>query len=473
LTIDPAPLTVTADAKSKFTGTANPVFTGQYAGFVNGEDASVLTSPAVYTSVATVASPIGTYPIVPSGATALNYTITPVNGVLTVKAGAPTAVLFAGNTIYENQASGTLAGKLSSTSDDTQAIFTYSLVSGSGDTDNAAFRISGDQLLTTASLNYENKKVYSVLVRSTTQHGFSLDKSFTINLSDVNEIPTLDAIANLAICYTTGSQTIDLTGISSGPETGQNARITVTGSNAALLQSLTVSSASGFASGKETISYRIKNGASGISAITVTVKDNGGTDNGGVDTYSRTFVLTVNALPVVAISADKGADNNPNSTSVSKGETVVLTASGGSSYAWAVSNSAISGQNTASLTVRPRETTTYTVTVSNANGCTEQKSFTVTVLDDLEKIKATNILSPNGDGYNDKWIIDNIDFYPNNEVKIFDKSGRAVYSKKSYDNSWDGMLNGMPLSEGTYFYIIDFGKDRQKFKGFITIVREN
>ncbi|MBB2149931.1 MBG domain-containing protein [Pedobacter gandavensis] len=470
LTINPAPLTLTADPKSKFVGTANPVFTGQYAGFVNGEDTSVLTSPAVYTSVATIASPIGTYPIVPSGATALNYTITPVNGVLTVKPGAPTAVALAAITLYENQASGTPAGTLSSTSEDPNATFTYSLVGGSGDTDNAAFRIVNDQLVTAASLDYENKKTYSVVVRSTTQHGFSLDKSFSINLSDVNEIPTLDAIANKTICYTTTGQTIDLTGISAGPELGQNTKITVTGSNDALLQSLTVAQSG---SAKGTISYRIKNGASGLSTITVTVKDDGGIDNGGVDTYSRTFVLTVNALPVVAISANTGENNNANSTSVSKGETVILTASGGSNYVWALHNSVISGQNSGILTVRPRETTTYTVTVSNANGCSEQKSFTVNVLDDMEKIKATNILSPNGDGYNDKWIIENIDFYPNNEVKIFDRSGRMVYSKKSYDNSWDGTLNGMPLSEGTYYYVIDFGKNHRIIKGFITIIREN
>ncbi|MBB2149928.1 MBG domain-containing protein [Pedobacter gandavensis] len=470
LTINAAPLTVTADPKSKFAGTANPVFTGQYAGFVNGEDASVLTSPAVYTSIATAASPIGTYPIVPSGATALNYTITPINGVLTINPGAPTSVLFAGTTLYENQATGTKAGTLSSTSEDPNATFTYSLVSGNGDTDNATFRIVNDQLVTAASLDYENKKTYSVVVRSTTQHGFSLDKSFSINLSDVNEIPTLDAIANKTICYTTTGQTIDLTGISAGPELGQNTKITVTGSNAALLQSLTVAQSG---SAKGTISYRIKNGASGLSTITVTVKDDGGIDNGGVDTYSRTFVLTVNALPVVAISANTGENNNANSTSVSKGETVVLTASGGSNYVWALHNSVISGQNSGILTVRPRETTTYTVTVSNANGCSEQKSFTVNVLDDMEKIKATNILSPNGDGYNDKWIIENIDFYPNNEVKIFDKSGRMVYSKKSYDNSWDGTLNGSPLAEGTYYYVIDFGKNHRIIKGFITIIREN
>ncbi|ALL04362.1 hypothetical protein AQ505_01920 [Pedobacter sp. PACM 27299] len=468
--IDPAPLTVTADSQTKFVGTANPVFTGQFTGFVNGDNESVLTSKGTFTSVATISSPIGTYPIVPSGATGMNYQITNVNGVLTVKAGAPTNILLTAAALYENQIAGTKAGVLSSTADDPQATFTYSLATGSGDTDNAAFRISGDQLLTAASLDYETKKVYSVNVRSTTQHGFSLDKTFSINLSDVNEIPTLDVMASKTICYTTSTQTIDLTGISAGPESGQNTTITASGSNAALLQSLTVAPSSG---GKALLSYRVKNGASGTSTITVTVKDDGGTNNGGVDTYSRTFVLTVNPLPVIAINANIGRNNNSSSTDVSKGETLVLTASGGSSYVWAVHNSIVSGQTSASLTVRPRETTTYTVTATNASGCSEQKSFTVNVLDDLVTIKATNILTPNGDGYNDKWIIENIDFYPNNEVKIFDKSGRMVYGKRSYDNSWDGMLNGMPLSEGTYYYVIDFGKDRQKFKGFITIVREN
>ncbi|WP_316819800.1 MBG domain-containing protein [Pedobacter gandavensis] len=468
--ISAAPLTITADSKTKFLGTANPVFTGQFNGFVNGEDQSVLSSQPSYTSVATTNSPIGTYPIVASGAVAANYQITHLNGVLTVVPGAPTNVLFAGTTLFENQAAGTLAGTLSSTSDDPNATFTYTLTSGNGDTDNALFRIAGNQLLTTASLDYENKKVYSVKVSSTTQHGFSLDKTFTINLTDVNEIPTLDAIANKTICYTNATQTIALTGISAGPEAGQNTTLTVTGTNAALLQSLTISSGTG---DKGTISYRVKNGASGISTITVTVKDNGGTENGGVDTYSRTFVLSVNALPVVSISANIGINNNSNSTNVSKGESVVLTASGGTNYTWALHNSIISGQNSASLTVRPRETTTYTVTVTNANGCSEQKSFTINVMDDLLTIKATNILTPNGDGYNDKWVVDNIDFYPNNNVKIFDKAGRLVYSRTNYDNGWDGTLNGSPLNEGTYYYVIDFGKGRPLTKGFITIVREN
>ena len=107
------------------------------------------------------------------------------------------------------------------------------------------------------------------------------------------------------------------------------------------------------------------------------------------------------------------------------------------------------------------------VTAANASGSTES----LIVPEDFAKIKATNIMSPNGDGINDKWVIDNIDLYPNNEVKVFDKSSRFIYGKKGYDNSWEGTLNGAPLAEGTYYYIIYFGTDRPPFRGFITIAR--
>lgn len=111
------------------------------------------------------------------------------------------------------------------------------------------------------------------------------------------------------------------------------------------------------------------------------------------------------------------------------------------------------------------------VAATNASGSTESKAINLTVPEDLVKIKATNILSPNGDGLNDKWVIDNIDFYPKNEVRVFDKAGRFIYGKKGYDNSWEGTLNGAPLAEGTYYYTIDFGTSRPPFRGFITITR--
>jgi len=84
---------------------------------------------------------------------------------------------------------------------------------------------------------------------------------------------------------------------------------------------------------------------------------------------------------------------------------------------------------------------------------------------------AANLLTPDGDGINDRWIIQNIKMYPNNEVSIFDKAGRMVYYKKGYNNEWDGMFNGNLLSEGTYYYLLNTGVSEKKIKGFITIIR--
>ncbi|RZK47770.1 MAG: gliding motility-associated C-terminal domain-containing protein, partial [Pedobacter sp.] len=158
--------------------------------------------------------------------------------------------------------------------------------------------------------------------------------------------------------------------------------------------------------------------------------------------------------------------------SVSKGETVILTASGGTTYSWNNANSIITGQNSAVLTVRPTATTTYVVNVSNGSGCVETVNYTIEVREDFQAVKATNILTPNGDGINDFWIVDNIDMYPNSVVTIFDRAGRLLFTQKGYKNNWDGTLNGTPLAENTYYYIIDFGTERLKQKGFITIVRE-
>ncbi|SHG65160.1 gliding motility-associated C-terminal domain-containing protein [Pedobacter caeni] len=85
---------------------------------------------------------------------------------------------------------------------------------------------------------------------------------------------------------------------------------------------------------------------------------------------------------------------------------------------------------------------------------------------------ANNMITPNGDGVNDTWIVKNINLYPNNELKIFDREGRVVFSMFGYDNSWDGMFNGNPLKEDTYYYILTIDSGKSRKTGFISIVKE-
>lgn len=84
LTVNPAPLTIAAVDTSRNYGKANPVFKVTYTGFVNGENATVLTKQPTISTTATMESDGGKYPINVTGAAALNYTITYVHGILTI-----------------------------------------------------------------------------------------------------------------------------------------------------------------------------------------------------------------------------------------------------------------------------------------------------------------------------------------------------------------------------------------------------
>jgi len=82
-----------------------------------------------------------------------------------------------------------------------------------------------------------------------------------------------------------------------------------------------------------------------------------------------------------------------------------------------------------------------------------------------------NAFSPDGDGKNDTWEVKNIDAFPDNDLKIFDRSGNLVYRVGSYNSTkyWDGQN----AASGTYFYVLRVkidGKD-QFFKGSITMVK--
>jgi hypothetical protein len=100
---------------------------------------------------------------------------------------APTDISLTDNTIAENQSIGTLVGRLETTDADTADHHTYKLVSGSGDTDNNMFTTLGDLLITAGILDYETKDTLYVRVKSTDKGDLSVEESFFILVTDVNE----------------------------------------------------------------------------------------------------------------------------------------------------------------------------------------------------------------------------------------------------------------------------------------------
>ena len=103
VTVSRAPLTVTASAATSPYGGPLPTFGWAVSGFRNGDSASVVTGAPMLTTSATVASPVGTYPIMITGGTltAANYTFTTfVNGTLTVTKAHLTVTASAATTTY-------------------------------------------------------------------------------------------------------------------------------------------------------------------------------------------------------------------------------------------------------------------------------------------------------------------------------------------------------------------------------------
>ncbi|MBI4558543.1 MAG: FG-GAP repeat protein, partial [Candidatus Hydrogenedentes bacterium] len=114
---------------------------------------------------------------------AVTITVTNVNE-------APTDLTLSASSVAENLPAGTNVGALSTSDPDTGNTFTYTLVSGTGSTDNASFTITGNTLKTAAVFNYEVKNSYSIRLRTTDQGGLFYEEAATITVTNVNEAPT-------------------------------------------------------------------------------------------------------------------------------------------------------------------------------------------------------------------------------------------------------------------------------------------
>ena len=100
---------------------------------------------------------------------------------------APTDITLSPTIIAENSAVNTVVGTLSTTDSDVGDSFIYTLVSGTGDADNASFDISGSSLRAGVAFDFETKSSYTVRVRTTDSGGATFEKPFTITVTDVVE----------------------------------------------------------------------------------------------------------------------------------------------------------------------------------------------------------------------------------------------------------------------------------------------
>ena len=182
---------------------------------------------------------------------------------------------------------------------------------------------------------------------------------------------------------------------------------------------------------------------------------------------TKSIVVDVKQSPAVNAGSDK---------TIVDGDVVILAGSGVSSPAsivWTPASSIISGANTYTATVKPATTTTYTLTVTAANGCVSTDQAVVTVIPYC--VKVLNAFTPNGDGINDRWLVTNgASCFSQIIAKVYNRHGELVYSNDYYNNDWDGKYKGKPVADGTYYYVLQFrliNGNSIPVKGDVTILR--
>lgn len=112
----------------------------------------------------------------------------------------------------------------------------------------------------------------------------------------------------------------------------------------------------------------------------------------------------------------------------------------------------------------------YVVGVIDGNQC-KSEEITITLTDvDVPCLRIPNVFTPNGDGVNDIWLIDNIEMFPEAEVYVFNRWGQLLYTSKGYTEPWDGNYRGHFVPAGTYMYIIDLFNDEEPYEGTVTVI---
>ena len=108
--------------------------------------------------------------------------------------------------------------------------------------------------------------------------------------------------------------------------------------------------------------------------------------------------------------------------------------------------------------------------------CPATADTVVITLNDCATLIIPDAFSPNGDGVNDVYVIDGLQYYPDNSLLVFNRWGTEVLKRSPYNNNWDGRseakLNwGEELPESTYYYVLDPGNGDEPYTGYIYLKR--
>jgi gliding motility-associated-like protein len=182
-----------------------------------------------------------------------------------------------------------------------------------------------------------------------------------------------------------------------------------------------------------------------------------------LDVYNYAVVAAATATPPV----------------VSPGETTTLNATGGTSFYWfASAPSTFSNQhNSATIALPSADTTTYFIQVQDLNGCVDTASVVVIVSEQDSAViyrntygNVQNVITPNGDGYNDVLDLSGITAGDPCKFTVYTRWGTPVYEQAVYNNAWGGTTDGgAKLEDGTYYFVLTYN-NAIRIKSAVTVL---
>ena len=178
----------------------------------------------------------------------------------------------------------------------------------------------------------------------------------------------------------------------------------------------------------------------------------------GCDLKSNELIISPLDASLIALSTSN------NEVVFPEGGSKTISASGAISYKWYDENNILLS-DTDSVSISQEGSYLVTATINN---CEVSKSFTASFQDTFG---VPNVITANGDGFNDQWIIPNTYTKdPNISVIIYNDKGEEVLNQKQYQNNWPEATTKFPKQNMVFYYTITNAKETLK-KGTITVIR--
>lgn len=195
---------------------------------------------------------------------------------------------------------------------------------------------------------------------------------------------------------------------------------------------------------------------------------NNGTANPYIDIsqpgyYSVSVTNTSGCTASTALRADF-SDNYPEIINITSGKGLVIVEVQGGTPPYYYSADGITWQSSNIFDNLP--SAFYDIVVQDNNHCTDTEQ---TYLD--ASVGIPSFFTPNGDGFNDTWVLTGLYMYPDSKVAVYDRYGKELFMSKGAICEWDGMYGGRPLPSDSYWYVVYLGENFPTLKGCVTIKR--